>query len=719
MICIGEDFVPLTHGGTGICSHIRLEVYMKVFTTDKIRNVVLLGHGGAGKTSLVEAMAYLAGMTGRMGTVDGGNTISDFDKEEIKMKVSLKTSVVPIVWGDYKINVLDAPGLTDFIGETQEAVSVADAAIIVISGKNGIEAGTRRAWDMCEKRNLPRMIFVTDMDDDKASFREVVQNLQEMYGRRIAPFHLPIRENAQFVGYVNVIQQKAKRWKADGTVEKFDVPDYSLDNLNICRDALIEAIAETSEEYMERFFDGDEFSEDEIRSALRVGVWDSSVVPVLMGSNTLARGMYTLMADIVKYFPSPDGCPCAGINTVSNEVFEADYDFSKSKSAYIFKTIVDPYIGKYSLIKVNSGVLKTDDVLYNYHRDADEKLGKLYTICGGKVEEISELHAGDIGALAKLSVSLTTDSLSTRKNPVTYIRAQISKPYVYMQYKAKKKGDEEKISQALSKIMMEDLTLKQVNDVENGQALLYGISGQHLETVQDILAQRYKVEMELLRPRIAFKETVRKKADAEYKYKKQSGGHGQYGHVKMTIEPSGDNDTQYVFEQTVVGGAVPKNYFPAVEKGVAEAVKAGPLSGYPVTGVKVVLYDGSYHAVDSSEMAFKTAAIGAFKAGFMDAKPVLLEPYASLRVVAPAQYTGDIMGDLNKRRARVMGMNMIDDENQEILAQIPYAELYEYDVRLSSMTKGSGEFSYEFERYEQAPDDVAQKEIAASADKDK
>ena len=530
----------------------------------------------------------------------------------------------------------------------------------------------------------------------------------------IAPFHLPIRENEQFVGYVNVIQQKAKRWNNHGTVDKFDVPDYSQENLSICRDVLLESVAETSEEFMDRYFEGDEFSEDEIRQALRVNVCDGSIVPVLMGSNTLARGMYTLMADIIKYLPSPDRCKCAGINTTSNEVFEADYDFSKPKSAYIFKTIADPYIGKYSLIKVNSGVLKPDDVLYNYHREADEKIGKLYTICGNKVEEVKELHAGDIGALAKLNVSQTTDSLSTRKNPVTFIRASISKPYVYRQYKAKKKGDEDKISQALSKLLMEDLTLRQENDSANGQTLLYGISGQHLEVVQNTLAEKYKVEIELAKPRIAFKETITKKVDTEFKYKKQSGGHGQYGHVKITMEPSGEMETPYVFEQTVVGGAVPKNYFPAVEKGVAESVLSGPLAKYPVTGVKVVLYDGSYHTVDSSEMAFKVATEQAFKKGFMDAGPVLLEPYANLKVVVPDAYTGDVMGDLNKRRARVLGMNPEGDGYQEIQAEIPYLELYEYDTRLNSMTRGSGLFSYEFVRYEQAPHEVAQKEIEAA-----
>lgn len=689
---------------------------MNVFTTDKIRNVVLLGHGGCGKTSLAEAMAYLAGLTNRMGTVDDGNTISDYDKEETKRHFSIHTSIIPIPWGDVKINLLDTPGYFDFVGEVEEAVSAADAAIIVVSGKAGIETGTKRAWNLCEKYKLPRMIFVTDMDIDNASYRQVVEDLQALYGKKIAPFHLPIRENTQFVGYVNVVQQKAKRWNDKGSVDKFEVPDYSKENLGICREALLEAVAETSEDFMERYFNGEEFSEDEIRQALRVNVIDGSVVPVLMGSNILARGMYTLMADIVKYFPSPDRRECAGINTKTNEVYQANYDFAKPKSAYIFKTIVDPYIGKYSLIKVNSGVLKTDDLLYNYHRDCDEKIGRLYVLRGNKTEEVSELHAGDIGALAKLTKSLTTDTLSTRNNPVAYLRTNISKPYVSMRYKAKNKGDEDKISQALQKLLAEDLTLQSVNDSENHQTLLYGMGEQHLEIVASMLLEKYKVAIELMRPKVAFRETIRKKSDVEYKYKKQSGGHGQYGHVKMTFEPSGDLDQPYEFDQCVVGGAVPKNFFPAVEKGIAEAVKSGPLAAYPVIGVKATLYDGSYHPVDSSEMAFKVAAAQAFKKGFMEASPVLLEPIATLTVVAPDEYTGDIMGDLNKRRGRVMNMNA-ENGYQEITADIPYLELYGYNTQLRSITSGSGTFSYAFARYEQAPDDVAAKQIEERASK--
>ena len=690
---------------------------MNVYTTDKIRNVVLLGHGGCGKTSLAEAMAYLAGMTTRMGKVTDGNTISDYDKEEIKRHFSINTTVIPIVWGDTKINILDTPGYFDFVGEVEEAVSAADAAIIVVSGKAGIEVGTKKAWELCETYKLPRMVFVTDMDIDEASYQQVVEDLQQLYGKRIAPFHLPIRENGQFVGYVNVLQQRAKRWKDNGEVEKVEVPEYSKENLGICREALMEAVAETSEEFMDRYFGGEEFSEDEIRQALRVNVSDGSIVPVLMGSNVLARGMYTLMVDIVKYLPSPEKRSCTGINAKSNEVYNADYDFAKPKSAYIFKTIADPFIGKYSLIKVNSGVIKTDDLLYNQHKDTEEKIGKIYVLCGNKPEEVKELHAGDIGALAKLTKAATTDSLSTKANPILYIRTQISIPYTYKRYKAVNKGDEDKISQALQKLMLEDLTLKTVNDSENGQTLLYGMGDQHLDVVASKLLERYKVQIELKKPKVAFRETIRKKADVEYKYKKQSGGHGQYGHVKMTFEPSGDLETPYVFEQCVVGGAVPKNFFPAVEKGIQEGVVKGPMAAYPVVGVKAVLYDGSYHPVDSSEMAFKMATILAFKKGFMEASPVLLEPIISMKVTVPDKYTGDVMGDLNKRRGRVLGMNPDHEGNTIIEADVPLLEIYGYSTVLRSMTGGSGDFSYEFARYEQAPSDIQEKEIAARASK--
>lgn len=685
---------------------------MKVYTTDKIRNVVLLGHGGAGKTTIVEAMAYLAGITKRMGKINDGNTISDFDKEEIKREFSISTSLVPIEWNGFKINLLDTPGYLDFIGEAEEAVSAADAAIIVINGRSGVEAGTKKAWEICDRYNLPRLICVTGMDDDNASFRQVVQDMQEIYGKKIAPFHIPVRANEKFVGYINVITQDAQKWNDKGEVVPMEVPEYSKPNLELLREVLMESVAETSDEFMDRYFNGDDFSENEIRQALRVNVADGSIVPISVASGILAQGIYTLLDDIVKYMPGPDRKQCKGINTKTNEVFDADYDFSKPKSAYIFKTIVDPFIGKYSLIKVNSGVLKTDDILYNQEHDTEEKIGKLYVMCGNKTEEVPELHAGDIGALAKLEKAATGDTLSTKNVPVMFAKARISKPYTCMAYQAQNKGDEDKIAQSLQKMMLEDLTLKAVVDTENHQSLLCGIGDQQLEVAVSKLQERYKVGITLSKPRVAFRETIKKKADVEYKYKKQTGGHGQYGHVKMIFEPSGNLEDAYEFEQKVVGGVVPKNYFPAVEKGIQDAIAKGPLAAYPVVGVKAILYDGSYHPVDSSEMAFKMAAIQAFKKGFLEASPVLLEPIVSLTVTAPDQFTGDIMGDLNKRRGRVLGMNPVEDGKQEIVADVPMAELFGYNTDLRSITGGSGSYSYEFARYEQAPAEIMEKEVS-------
>ena len=687
---------------------------MNVYTTDSIRNVVLLGHGGCGKTSLVEAMAYVSGLTGRLGKVSDGTTISDYDKEEIKRKFSINTSVVPLIWKDTKINLLDTPGYFDFVGEAEEAVAAADAAIIVVSGKAGVEVGTEKAWELCEKYKLPRMFFVSEMDVDHASFREVVEKLTELYGKKIAPFYQPMRENEKFVGYINVMKMAGRRFTGIGTREECEIPEYSKANLDIYREAMMDAVAETSEEFMERYFAGDEFSVGVIRAAMKTNVNDGSIIPVSMGSSIELRNIHNLMNDIVELFPSPDKKKCVGINMKTNEIFEGDYNFATSKSAYVFKTIADPFIGKYSLIKVCSGVIKSDDTLYNATTETEEKISKLYVMRANKPEEVSELHAGDIGAIGKAGCK-TGDTLSTKAVPVVYGKTEISKPYTYMAYKAKNKGDEDKISQALAKIMDEDLTVKSVNDSENRQTLLYGMGDQHLAVIVSMLAEKYKVDVELTKPKVAFRETLRKKSDVEYKYKKQSGGHGQYGHVKMTFEPSGDLETPYVFEQQVVGGAVPKNYFPAVEKGIQESVQKGPLAGYPVVGVKAVLYDGSYHPVDSSEMAFKTAAIQAFKKGFMEASPILLEPIETLTVLVPDKYTGDVMGDLNKRRGRVLGMNPAGAGKTEVVADVPMMELFGYSTDLRSMTGGSGTYSYEFARYEQTPSDVQEKEVAARA----
>jgi len=689
---------------------------MNIYTTDKIRNVVLLGHGGAGKTTLVESMAYLAGLTSRMGKVQDGNTISDYGKEEQRRQFSIATSLVPIEWEGVKINLLDAPGYFDFVGEAEEAASAADAAIIVVNGKAGIEVGTDKAWEICDKYKLPRMVFVTDMDIDNASYRQVVEDMTAKYGKKMAPFHLPIREDEKFVGYINVIAQQGYRWNGKEVTE-CDIPDYSKANLEICRDTLMEAVAETSEEFMDRYFGGEEFSEAEIRAALRANINDGTIVPMSMGSSVLCQGVYTLLDDIVKYFPSPDNRKVAGVSLKTNDVFEANYDFAKAKSAYVWKTIVDPFIGKYSLIKVYSGVIKTDDVLYNLDKDVDEKIGKIYVLQGNKPVEVSELHAGDIGALAKITGARTGNTLSTKANTIKYGKVDLPVPYTYRRYKTVNKGDIDKVSQALQKMMHEDQTLRSVNDAENHQMLLYGMSEQHLDIVVSRLANEYKVAVELSDPKVAYRETIKKKSDVEYKYKKQSGGHGQYGHVKMTFEPSGDIETAYTFEQIVVGGAVPKNYFPAVEKGLAESVGRGPLAAYPVVGIKAVLYDGSYHPVDSSEQAFKMATIQAFKKGIMDGTPILLEPIMSLKVTVPDANTGDVMGDLNKRRGRVLGMNPVGNGKQTVEAEVPMSTIFKYCTDLRSMTGGAGTYEYEFVRYEQCPSDVQEKEVKARAEK--
>ena len=687
---------------------------MKVFAADKIRNIAILGHGSVGKTTLVEAMAYLSGITTRMGNVADGNTVSDFDKEEQKRHFSISTSLVPVVWKDTKINVLDTPGYFDFVGEVEEAISAADAAIIVISGKSGVEVGTQKAWSICEKYNIPRMFYVSNMDAEHANYTEILETLTDLYGKKVAPLYLPIRENDKLKGYADVIRQAGKVFTDKGNVADGDVPGDVEDSLESYREALIESVAETSEEMMDRYFNGEEFSVEEITDALRVNVADDSIIPVTLGASTLLQGVPGLLDDIVNYLPSPKERKVSGVNTKTGDTYEADYKEDGVKAAFVFKTIVDPFIGKYSMVKVNSGIIKPDDTLLNVETDNEFRPGKLYVLEGSKPQEVPELRAGDIGAISKLDAS-TGDSLATKAAPIRFEKPEYSVPYTYKRYSPLKKGEDDKAAAGLTKLMQEDVTLKIVNDAENRQTLIYGMGDQHLDVTVSKLLSKYKVEIEMEKPRVAFRETIRKNSDVDSKYKKQSGGHGQYGHVKMKFEPSGDLETPYVFEQIVVGGAVPKNYFPAVEKGIQDSVQKGPLAGYPVVGVKAVLYDGSYHPVDSSEMAFKTASSMAFKKGFMEASPVLLEPIASMKVTVPDKFTGDVMGDLNKRRGRVLGMNPDHKGNTIIEADVPMSEIYGYSTQLRSMTGGAGDFAYEFARYEQAPADVQEKEVAARA----
>ncbi len=694
---------------------------MNVYKTDNIRNVVLLGHGGSGKTSMIEAMAYGTKITNRIGKVSDGNTISDYDKEEIKRGISIGTSVIPIEFMGVKINILDTPGSFDFVGEVEEAISVADAAVIVINCKSGIEVGTIKAWEICEKYHLPRLFYVSSLDDSNADYTKLLEDLKEKFGKKIAPFHYPMKENGTFVGYANVIRQKGRKYKDDGSYDECDLPADMTDVIASSRDMIMEAVAETSEDLMNKYFDGEEFTMDEIFSALRNSVSDGDIVPVQCGASVYDQGVRMVVESIDRYFPAPNQSRTTfkkGIRHKDNSEFKATCDSDGPLAAYVFKTIIDPFVGKFSLVKVCSGTLKADDTIYCEEADYSEKIPKLYIIRGKNTEETKELMAGDIGAISKLTYTKTTETLSRKEDPITLEKPEFSVPYTYRRYKSVNKGDEDKISQALAKLVAEDMTLKVVNDEENRQMLMYGIGEQQLEVVAAKLKERYKVDIELSKPKVAFRETIKKRSEVEGKHKKQSGGHGQYGHVKMVFEPSGDLEKPYVFEEKIFGGSVPKNYFPAVEKGIQESVLKGPLAGYPVVGVKATLIDGSYHPVDSSEMAFKTATMLAFKKGFMEAGPILLEPIGTMRVFVPEKYTGDVMGDLNKRRGRVLGMTPDDSGYTTVEAEIPLSELYGYSADLRSMTGGIGRYEYEFNRYEQAPSDVQQREIEARAQKE-
>jgi elongation factor G len=653
-----------------------------------------------------------------MGKVTDGTTISDFDKEEQKRTFSISTTIVPIEWEGKKINFLDTPGYFDFVGEAEEAVSAADAALIVVNGKAGVQVGVQKAWALCEKLNMPRMFFVTNMDDDNANYARVCEELKNTFGNKVAPFQVPFREGDKLAGFVNVPKMSARKFTGTkGEYVECDIPASAKDLLEETHAQLMEAVAETDEELMERYFEGEEFTPEEISNALNSSVAAGDLVPVLMGSGLNCYGVRVLLHDIDKYLPSPAACKISGTNTRTDETFEADYDETKAPTAKVFKTLIDPFLGKYSYIKVCSGVLKADSILYNVDKETEEKVARLYLMRGKEAIEVPELHAGDIGAIAKMMSAATGDSLASKAEPISYPKPEISKPYTNQAYRAVNKGDEDKLATSLSKLMEEDLTLKTVNDKENRQLLIYGIGDQQLEVTLSKLEARYKVKAELVKPKVAYRETIRGSVKVQGKHKKQSGGHGQYGDVVMEFEPSGDLDTPYVFEEKIVGGVVPKNYFPAVEKGIQEMVVKGPLAGYPIVGMKATLVFGSYHPVDSSEMAFKLATHLAVKNCFADkaSRPVLLEPIATVKVTVPDKFTGDVMGDMNKRRGRVLGMTPDHKGNQIIEAECPMSEMYGYNTDLRSMTGGIGNFTYEFARYEQAPQDVQDKEVAARA----
>ena len=569
---------------------------MDVFRTDRIRNVVLLGHGGAGKTTLAEAMAYLAGMTNRLGRVEDGNTVSDYDKEEIKRHFSISTTLIPVPWDKVKINVLDTPGYFDFVGEVEEAVSVADAAIIVVNCKAGIEVGTEKAWELCEEYRLPRIIFVTNMDDDHASFRELILKLEKQFGRKIAPFQVPIRENEKFVGFVNAVKMEGRRFTNLSDYEECEIPEYTKKNLGIIRDALIEAVAETSEEYMERYFSGEEFTQKERVDGIHKGMRDGTITPVACVSAQMLEGVDLLCKEMELLVPEASD-EIAALNQNGEEVV-LHQSPEEPVCVQVYQTLADPYVGKLSMMRVISGTLKAGAELVNSKTGATEKLNKLFFLCGKKQTETAVAEAGDLVAATKLSAN-TGDTLCDSSRVVSLPRSSFPTPCYSMAVRPAARGDEAKVAAAIQKILEEDQTLSYQQNPATNEMILSGLGEQHLSAVISKLKADFGVDVVLSVPKIAYRETIRKKVKVQGKYKKQSGGHGQYGDVWIEFEPYPSEEL--VFEEKVFGGAVPRNFFPAVEKGLQESYTKGVLAGFPVVGVKAILVDGSYHPVDSSE----------------------------------------------------------------------------------------------------------------------
>ncbi|MCL2841266.1 MAG: elongation factor G [Defluviitaleaceae bacterium] len=682
---------------------------MKVYSAKEIRNVAVLGHSGCGKTALMEAALHVSKVTKRMGRVEDGNTISDYDVEENRRGTSVNASIIPIEWDNSKINFIDTPGFFDFAGAVRESLRVADAAIIVADARSGIQVGTELAWDAAE--GLPKIMYINGIDDEHVDYYKLVGDMREKLSKSVAPLMLPFKENGKVVGYVNSLTGKAHKYTGM-TYEPCDFPADMQDLYEEYHQYFLEAIAESDDRLMEKFFADEKLTDEEFVEGLNYGIAHGTLTPVLLGTATTGMGISALLEMITTKVPSASKL-CKEIEVTKNgEDITIPCDEKGEPIAFVFKTISDPFVGRLSLFRVYSGVIKKDTPLFNVNSDAPEKVSQLFVMRGKEQIEVSELRAGDIGAIAKLAATNTGDTLATKNNPVLCKPINFPSSLLAMAITAKNKGDEDKLSSSIPKVLAEDKTLQFKINKETKQTLIYAIGDGQLDVLINRLKTRYKLDVELSPPIVPYRETIKGKSDVKGKFVKQSGGGGQYGIVDMRFEPSGDITKEYVFDEVVVGGSVPKNYFPAVEKGIQESVKAGPVAAYPVVGIKAVLYDGKYHAVDSSELAFKMAAKIAFKDGFMQAKPALLEPIMKVVVTVPDDYTGDIMGDMNKRRGRILGMEMMG-KKQVIQAEAPHSEMLKYAIDLRSMTQGRGSFTMEFERYEEAPSDVQTKVIAA------
>ncbi len=679
---------------------------MKEYQADHIRNIAFLGHGGCGKTTLTEAVLYSAKLTNRIGKVEDGNTISDFDKEEASRSISIGTSVLPVEWQNYKLNILDTPGYFDFIGEVQSALKAAGGAVILVDATSGVEVGVEKSWDFIEDSKKPTFIYINKMDRENANFDKVLNDLREKFGKKIAPFQIPLGKNENFIGNINVAKMIAREYNGKDCIEK-PIPKDLISQAESIREMLLESVAESDEVLLEKYFSGEEFTEEEIRNGLRKGVISGEIVPVICGSATKNIGTHTLLDMLIDYSPSPiDMPPKTGENPYTDETVERTLKPNEPFSAQVFKTLVDPYLGKISILKVISGKLTSDSEVLNSNEDKNEKIGSLLILRGKNQIDVNTVNAGDIAAVAKLQYTNTGDTLCSEDHPVVYSNIKFIKPQLILSIEPKAKGDEEKINSGLQKLSEEDPSFSFERNAETKQTLIFGQGDLHINIIKSKLKNKFGVDVELTDPKVPYRETIKSSSDVQGKHKKQSGGHGQYGDVKIKFEPAAND---FEFAEEIFGGSVPKSYIPAVEKGLKECLECGVLAGYPVVNLKATLYDGSYHDVDSSEMAFKIAASQAFKKGMVEARPVLLEPIVKVNVLIPDEYMGDIMGDLNKRRGRILGMEPQPKGMQLIIAEVPQAEMFKYAIDLRSMTQAKGTFTMDFEKYEEVPQMISEK----------
>lgn len=680
---------------------------MNQYQAKNIINLAVAGHGGAGKTSLAEAMLYLAGVSDRRGKVGEGNTVCDYDPEEIRRKASISAASAPLEWKNKKINLLDAPGLFDFEGGMCEAMRAADTALIVVSGRDGVAVGTEKAFAAAEKNGLAKIFFVNGLCDESARFYRVFEDLKANFGPSVCPVVVPFIQDGQANIYINLLEYKAYDYSG-GKPVAVAMPDMG-DRLEGLRTAIYEAVAETDDELFEKYFAGEPFTPEEVIVGVSKGVKSGTITPVFCGDALLMRGMEQFMDGLCWLAPSAEEkAGEIGLDVDGNPV-ELSVNEDGAAAAIVFKTVADPFIGKLSYVKVVSGKISTDSQLVNMRTGNTERVGKTVMMVGKKQVDVKYIGAGDIGAIPKLTATNTGDTLCSPTRKVTLDGVEYPNPTLRMAIVPAKKGEEDKVAQGMMRLSEEDPTLQFSTNNETHEMILSGLGEQHLDVAVSKLKSKFGVDVTLKKPKVPYRETIRKTVQVQGRHKKQTGGHGQFGDVWIEFSPCDSEGLE--FGERVVGGSVPKGFFPAVEKGLRECIQRGPLAGYPVVGLSAVLYDGSYHPVDSSEMAFKTAAALAYKAGMPQANPVLLEPIGHLKATVPDANMGDVMGEVNKRRGRVLGMEPAGEGKQTVEADVPMAEMHDFTTFIRQCTQGRGSFTFGFERYEEAPSNVAQKVI--------